>query len=246
MLRRSYRRRPTYRRTKKYGRKRTIGYSSYRRKYSKSIGSGYNIKTPVTRFISGVPERLFTKLRYVDVVNATVVAGVLSSFNYFQSSLFSPRNTGGHQPLYFDQWTPMFTKYRVYGIKYHVTIANRATNESYWFGIRHQESPTAETSLQTLLERNDSKVKQGGSVNGSQAIKVIKGYMDVSKTLGLSRTVVKNDDQYSSAVGTSPTVMAYLVPYILTNIASGTAIFEVTFRMTFYCELFNQVAVAAS
>lgn len=241
-------RRKTYRRQKSQAKRRLTGWWGNRLRHRRRVLS-YNIKTPVTRIMNGVPERLFTKLRYVDCMNWTVTGSVLSggsSFAYFQSSIYAPRNSGGHQPLYRDQWANMFSKYRVYGIKYHITCVNRATNESFWFGVRHQEDTTTETSIQTILERNDAKVKMGSSVNNSNNLRVIKGYMDVAKTLGKSKSSIRAEDNFSADIGSNPNNMAYLFPYILSNLASGSATFEFTFRLTYYVELFNQVAVSAS
>lgn len=236
-------RRRTRRPRRTFRRKRT-GYSGARSKYTRSLRNR-NVRTPVTRMIAGVPERMFTKLNFVDVATISFFGGVLYSAPYYMSSLYAPKNGSAHQPLYFDQWTNMFTKHRVYGIKYHITCVNRATNEAFYFGVRHQEDTAIESSLQTLMERNDSRIKMRSSVNSGFNACIIKGYMDTAKTVGHAKSSIKNDDNFIGTSSSSPNKMAYLVPYISSNLA-GDVTFEYTVRLTFYCEFFNQVAVSAS
>lgn len=228
---------------KKISRKKPV---RVRRKAARNSRKGYNLAVPYAKVQSPIAERAFMKLRYVDAINLTITGGLLNNPVTFQSSLFAPRPSGGHQPLYYDQWTPMYTRYRVYGIKYHITFVNRATNECFWAGVRHQESATAETSLQTLLERGDAKMKMGTGTGAMKNTLVVKGYMSVAKTLGLAYTVVKNDDQFTAVVGANPTRMAYLPIYVTSNTASGLHVFEATVRLTYYCEMFDQVPVGAS
>lgn len=238
-FKRGYRKKRAYRRKRP---KRDFKMGRYKR-----VRRGYNVKTPITRVLNGVPERLFTKLRYVDTVAfTTATPNLLNVPFYFQSSLYAPRNTGGHQPLYFDQWCNMFSKYRVYGIAYHFTCCNRGYNEPFWFGVRNQDNASYETSLQTLMERNDSKMRMASSVNSGNNTVVIKGYCSVASCIGVTRSAIKNDDKYSALINASPAEMAYVVPYYTQILAAGSATTDFTFRLTYYCEFYNQTSVVAS
>lgn len=215
-----------------------------RKKGSRKNGT---TNVPYTKNASPIAERAFMKLRYVDVTNITIAGSLLTTAIGFQSSLAAPRYVGtGHQPLYFDQWCTMYSRYRVYGVKYHFTIINRSTNECFWAGVRHQDTNVSETSLQTLLERGDAHMKIGTSVNSAGNVVVIKGYLSVAKTLGIALTAIKNDNEFGASVVANPSRMAYLPLYILSNLTSGNVVFEVTCRLTYYCEMSDQVAVGAS
>lgn len=240
-MKRYTRRRPA--RYTRNARKRTR-YTQRRTRYMKK--RRMNIRNPPFARLNGFPERMFLKLRYCDCMNTSVTGGVFSTMPYFQSSLYQPRGSGGHQPLSYDQWCSFYQKFRVYGIGYDFQICNKATNEAVWFGVRHQTSTAQEISIQTLLERGDSKVKMLGSVNSGFATTHIRGYMDVANTLGINKQRVRDDDQFCSPSNQNPAIMAYLIPYLLSNTTSGSHTFEFTIRLTYYCEMYNQADFQAS
>lgn len=212
---------------------------TYRRRHK-------NLMVPYSRSLSTVPERLYVKLRYVDCINASVTGGVFTTMPYFQSSLYSPRGSGGHQPMYYDQWTPaMYTKYRVYGIGYKVQAHNVSQQDATWFIIRHQDSTTAEIALQTVLERNDAKHKMlGGWAGRSDAF--VKGYLDVAKTLGVTRGSVRDLEEFGADYNVNPSRMAYLSPYLVSGSSTSNNVYNFTFELTYYCVLYNKSSPQAS
>lgn len=195
----------------------------------------------------GVPDRLMVKLRYCDIMQWSVAQSVVGNPLVMGTSLYAPRQSGGgHQCLWYDQWTPnIYTKYRVYGIKYHVRVQNRSYNESFYVAVRPQNTAVAETNMQTLIERNDSKVRMGSSVNGGQSTVTIKGFMGTAKTLGIPKSEVKNEEWFTADYNTNPIKQALLYFYLSHNYA-GTASFDVTVRCTYYAELFNKAVPPAS
>lgn len=235
------RRRSTFRRRKPrvYRRSRRTRYTRRPTRRGRNIGNMVKASLPT------IPQRLFTKLRYCDVVTASVTAGVLNSLPYFKTSIYAPRSSGGHQPLYYDQWAAIYHRYCVYGIKWSATCVNHATDEAFWFGIRQQDNATAETSLQTLLERGDCKIGMGSSRNSGRNTVFVKGYMSTRKATGVTKYTVSGDNEWSANIDNDPASMAYLFPYILTN-AGSTTTFEITYRLTYYVQMFNPLSVTAS
>lgn len=221
-------------------RRRTVRRSTYRKRRS------YNAATPYVKTVSGVPERMFTKLRYVDCITSVINVGVVTNPVTFQTSLSAPRTSGGHQPLYYDQWTQMYYKYRVYGISYNFTFINKSTVESVWVILRHQDVSAADSGLQTILERRDSRSRFVAPIGSSRNVVTIKGYMSTAKATGYALTSIKNDDQFQANFNTNPALMAYLAMYLSSTGSSGTVTLDITCRMTYHCELFLQVPVAAS
>ena len=80
----------------------------------------------------GFPDRMVTKLRYVDNFNLTGSAGVVGANVFRLNSCFDPDLTGvGHQPMYFDQFcgaagTGPYGRYRVTSAK--ATVSFMQTN----------------------------------------------------------------------------------------------------------------------
>lgn len=192
---------------------------------------------------------MFVKLSYCDVLNWNIAASVLNNPLQLQTSLNNPRRSpaSGHQPYWYDQWTPnIYTKYRVYGIKYHLTVMNKALNESWYVGVRPQLAATAETNIQTLMERKDAKVRMGSSVNSGNNRIILKGFIGTAKTLGIPRSEVKTEEWFAADYNADPIKMAYLYFYASHNFATSTISFDVTLKCTYYAELFGKATPVAS
>lgn len=217
----------------------------------------YNLKVPVYRTLKSVPERLAMNFRYVDNLNISATGQTLSNPFIYSSGMWRP-NVGGaslHQPMYFDQMvaaTGLYNRYRVFGVKYRWTILNRGINECFYCIVRHQNNTTVEAGptdrdkLNNLCERGDATVRVGGSVNGSHNRIIIKGFMNVAKTLGLTSSHIRDDETFSGDYTANPVNMAYLMCYIFTNLASGTGTYESQMDLTFFAELYAQQPVAGS
>lgn len=202
---------------------------------------------PTAMYMSnGFPDRMKVKLRYVDAMTWSVPQSLTSCPITIQTSLYSPRSSGGHQCMWYDQWTPgIYTNYRVYGVKYTLIVQNKGINESWYVATIPQPDATAETQLQTIMERKGSKWRMGGSVNGSTSRAKISGYVGTAKTCGISRAEVQYEDAFQAAYNANPSRMAYLNFYLAHNYA-GTATFDATLTCTFYAELSKRSAPSAS
>lgn len=199
----------------------------------------------VTKMVSDIPDRLFVKLQYVQMFTQQIAPTTPACTALFYSSLFAPYGTG-HQPYWFDQWTPnIYTRYRVYGIKYDITVENKAIQEAWWYAVRPQNTAVAETNMQTLMERKDTKWRMGGAWGSNRSSVRIKGYMSVAKTMGLNRSELKNEEWYAADYNASPVKMAILACYLQHNNAAA-ATFESTVKLTYYAELFGKAVPAQS
>jgi len=92
--------------------------------YSKSI------RIPgIRRPDFGFPDRMITKLRYVDNLELTANAGVVAANVFRLNSCFDPDLSGvGHQPMYYDQFAGAvgsgpYSRYRVVSAKINVTLS---------------------------------------------------------------------------------------------------------------------------
>lgn len=192
-----------------------------------------------------VADRQFVKLNFVDIFQYNLtVTGTLQAMRLYQSSAFSPRQDGNaHQPMWYDQYCPgFFSSYRCYGVAYHVTFQTTNATSDWWVSVRAQNSTTAETSLQALMERADAQTRMGGPVTARSQI-VIKGYMSVAKVRGCSKNDVSTEDDYRAAYNANPALMAYLVTYINSNAAQ---VLDITVRLRYYLELGDRITPGSS
>lgn len=206
---------------------------------------------PVTKVMPSIPDKMFVKLRYTDLTYWGVLGQgpAVNTMSYF-SSLNQPKSSDGginrHQPYWYDQYTPgIFTKFRVHGVKYRVTVTNRDVNTGWWLAIRPQNTMVPEQNMQTLMERKNTKFRQGAGSGSGRAELSIKGYMSVAKTLGIDRSEIANDEYYAADYSVNPIRMAYLYVYMSHN-GDGTHFFDAKVDLTFYAELFNRAVPQGS
>lgn len=190
---------------------------------------------------------MIVKLEWNEISKWGGNGNTLLAAEYMQSSIYKPSSTAStRQPMYWDQLANLYTNFRVYGMKYKLTCHSTNTKDMYWFAVRHQDNVTAETDIQTLMERPDAKVVMGGEAGG-RSITTIKGYMDVAKTLGIAKSQIKNNESLRGTTGGNPPTMVYLRPYVFSSGALVDAqTFDFTWKIVFYAEVYGLRAVAAS
>lgn len=203
-------------------------------------------KMPMTRYKippAPFPLRKYARLNYCEIVSAAMPYQTITGVFQFQSSLYDPRyNAGGHQPMYFDQYAAIYKSYRVFGIKYHVSLLG-----TYDYGVflwmKCGTDNSADTSLETLVERPDRRITQGAPGN---RFPVVKGYYSVASEYGLSKTAVRNNAEFSALVNANPSKMIYLSPYLYHMHPSSSQTMTIAVKLTYYCEFFDRLDIAGS
>lgn len=213
---------------------------STRRKNARSTG----IITKIAR--NPVPDRYFTKIRYnTTALITTTPFSIVPMTGYYQyrASVFDPDLTGiGHQPMWYDQMTTLYTKYRVHGIGYKLTIACPDNNRLTLLALGIAVNGTTDTSWDTLTERKETRVMR---VPPTGAMPVIyKGYIHNAKAWGLSKKEFYDDDQFIAYNGVSPTKTTVLSLYGCTHAATDTI--DYALELTFYVEFIERVKVSGS
>lgn len=190
-----------------------------------------------------VPERIFTKLRYSEVLSTTTaVANSLYPY-LFQTSIHDPDFTGvGHQPLWRDQMATLYNRYRVFGIKYKITWKNTQINQLAIGYVKHSDNSTTETNFNTLTERREGKHVALDSANGR--CNYTYGYLSIPKCFGMSKKEFYDDDGFIAAIGANPAKMAYLHVYLMSLLAG--AVFNVFVDLEYYVEFLDRVDIASS
>lgn len=124
-----------------------------------NTGQMLHIDRPVSNTRGVFPQRLYVKQRYVDNLtlasdNLTGLTG--SDIPYRLNSLFDPYfNAGGHQPLAFDQITPLYQRYKVYKVDVQVAVRGRAAGSGLPFvavNVRNAASTYNLSGLKTIAE----------------------------------------------------------------------------------------------
>lgn len=194
-----------------------------------------------------VPPKMLTKLNYVEKISLTSSAGLIAMYQW-RSSLYDPNLTGGgHQPMYYDQYTPNYNSYIVHGMKYKISLSN--TGNPYGAFVALMEFPngyTASASIQTDMERRFCRKKQYLTALGQQGSRFYtSGYIDIAKNNGLSRSDVLYTSGYKSAVTTNPSYYSTVALEYEGDSGGSTSLLGII-QITYYCEFLDRVEVAGS
>lgn len=77
----------------------------------------------------GFPKKMMVTHRYCDQITLTSTAGVMATYQWKCNGMYDPNATGGgHQPLLFDQLTPLYNHYQVVGSKMKIRIVPHTSN----------------------------------------------------------------------------------------------------------------------
>lgn len=196
---------------------------------------------------SALPDRFFSKLRYSEQQQLTFTGyGLPAVTQYRTLSLFDPRyNIGGHQPLAFDEFSILYNRYRVYGMKYKVTFVNKSTTEPQQWIILARPNTTTPTDTDVI---NESPYAKTGmlSVEGASGIKTVYGYVNNAGILGVSKEQFRTDDRYQALTSADPVASPLLtVGHQSTDPTQGADVI-IKVDLIYYCEFFDRKVLAKS
>lgn len=201
------------RKSTKYSRKRggrakkSARYSG-KGSYASSKKSKWRPSSVVIRQPSGVPDRIYVRLVYTELLQWTQTLGALADNVYRASSCFDPNLTGtGGQPYFFDQWAAMYNAYRVYGATIDVewTANGGGAQNNLSTGITWSSSSTAFSTTSQDLVADQPYTKYKAMRMGATGVGQVryKSFMSAQKIHGLTSKEFADDD-YSGAVTGNP------------------------------------------
>lgn len=135
------------------------------------------------------------------------VGGVAASYVFRLSSIFDPDFTGvGHQPVGHDQLEPLYERYQVWKVDFHVEFANRSTTENQRVGYRISDSSSTSSDPDVNVENGNCEwrlITPGGDS------KMFTGTVQVPKVHGVSYKQYMSNDDYGANFGNNPAEEAY-------------------------------------
>lgn len=204
--------------------------------------------TGIVRFskpVSGFPERIYTKLRYVATVTLGNGTFTWGAHTFRCNSVYDPDFTsGGHQPLYYDQYAAIYNYYTVRKCRMQIDVTNLiggTTLNSVMAGVDILGSDTtSDVDINLMRERPGSTYK-------IVTTQYPRGRM-------VKWWVPKKFSPYSpadrsAAVGSNPTANDFFRVYAMsldntTALQSNQVSFTVT--IDYFTEFFELTDVAAS
>lgn len=200
----------------------------------------------------GFPDRMVTKLRYVDNFTLTGAAGAVGANVFRLNGPYDPDLSGvGHQPMYFDQFagavgTGPYSRYRVISAKATVSFmqtsppAIAATNVGP-IVVGLQTSATSGlygTNVSALCEASNSVWTHLGDKAGGNNTKTLTATYSPRRDLGVSQ----DDDTVSAAYNGLPSQGFFCIPWKIDTVgaASVSALVEIVYTVEFFDR--NEVA----
>lgn len=217
----------------------------YKRKYKRKLRK-YKIKRKKQASLMRMPgtivsDRVITKLRYNHNFSVTTISGVPRLTVYRLNSVYDPEYaTGGAQPLGFDQWATLFSRYKVYGSK--LTLKFHNMNAGVGGLARICLVPTLQAAALTASDIAEA-IEQPYAKNTIQGWYIpakLSSYMSVEKILGLNKKTVEIDTGFSALVTDNPGNEAFWHIYVQSADPAVVATYWLTVTITYYVEFYDR------
>lgn len=197
---------------------------------------------------SGLPDRLFVRLKYVEFLTFSQAAGALSANVYRGNDLFDPDFTGtGGQPYFLNQWGAFYSNFFVHGssIDFQVQGGGGSWN-NLTFGITPAPTSTSfgGSGQELIMEQPYSRYKalQMGALGIGQ--NRMKSYMSTRKILGLHKATALGI-QYAGTTSSSPSAQWFWFAWMFAP-DNNTIAVQATVKLTYYVEFYNRLRPAVS
>jgi hypothetical protein len=154
--------------------------------------------------------------------------GLMALDRVILNSLYDPDNSntlGNHQPEFFDTFCApleaqygLYHKYRVHGVRYHITFINSDTNTEHDVGVvivPHSNAVAASDSFYAICQNKWSRTRSVGTQSANNKA-IVKGYVDIKKLEGEKSL---NDNNWSAISAASPSYDPSM--YIFARAMSG-------------------------
>jgi len=188
---------------------------------------------------AGFADSVSVRLNYVD--NLIVSPGaVYSSYVFRGNSCFDPDYTGtGHQPMYFDQYSEIYNKYRVLGCAIRVDLNNASTASALYFICFPSTDIATLTSVSQALEQGRAKSPKIVPLGQTMSSARIKEYCSTRKALGQTKVQVMDEDNAAN-IGATPNQVWYWNLFWESTDQNANVISHAIIKLTYYVQFFDK------
>ncbi len=216
-----------------------------RNKIPRRDGNNY---TSIENFrVTGIDAHKYMTMKYVQSFSVSVAAGVGTQQTMNLNSIFDPDRTGvGHQPMYYDQMSALYNRYRVLRTFWKISFANN--NGSYNTVVIPingliNTAVAGVTTYDTACELQHAQYKLVPGTGGFPV--VFLGNIALHVLNGCPLIEYMGDDRFEAQVGASPTELMTLAIGIY-NPTVATIIVNFTVQMVFLVDLHDVISIAGS
>ena len=184
---------------------------------------------------SGFPDSEVATIRYSDEI--TISAGAAyGQYTYRGNSCFDPDETGiGHQPMYYDQYAAVYSKYKVVASRMTVTSANYNAVASATIVLVPSSEIVTITSYSIAMEQPYAKRTELLPISTRAGVRSsVKSSMSTARMLGLTPAQLASED-YSALTGATPiSVWYWNIACFDSSAVSIRAVVDIEYKVIFY------------
>lgn len=215
------------------------------RRFKKRKGkkSRTNLKSLTVRGVSVIPDRMFVKLRYVELGAITASGASNTVLSYRGNGAYDPNVLlGGHSPLGFDDWSLLYEGYKVH--KSSISIKPVFNNTNNGFRMILHPSNVANTPVNPSLAVEQPYVRSITNTNTSTTYKnFVSSSMMTKKFMGVPKLL---DDDFGSQTNNLPKNQWFWVIHTSSFDGVSTLTVRCDIRMTFWIEFFQRKQLQTS
>ena len=197
----------------------------------------------------GIPDHMFAKVKFVELRQRSISASSRDVCTWHLNSLYDPNATDatGNQPYYHDQYSALYSKYRVYGCKMVARVSSSCSAAQLYSPIAafipHATATVSWATTQAAMMANGAMWKL---MLPDQKMANFSRYYPIHKIAGVSKITVRNDDQFGALYNANPANLIYLTLYSDNSDGTSTISYEVEIQLTYYVKYYCRVQPGAS
>lgn len=224
---------------KKYSKKKKVHRRRRRNRFHK------NNKAVITRVKGmGIPDMLYVKLTYCSLDHVSSL-NYYSEYYYRGNSIWDPDGTGsGHQPLYYDQYSLLYNKYRVIGSAITLDVMNDSGVKALMYVVQPSTDISPLTDITTVYEQQRSKAPKFVPIAQRVASRH-KQYCSTRQVCGLTKSQLY-DDTFAANITADPSNVWYWNILFTTSDQTTAVQYSYMIKIVYYVQFFDRKIVPQS
>lgn len=198
---------------------------------------------------TGMPDRIFVKLRLKIDVAFTNTAGGTASAVFIANSGFDPTlSISAGQPYLWDQWSALYNQYRVHKMGYRIepTISSTNVTTTSVREVTVLPSTSATAFTDHLLINTQPYAKSRRWQIGCGRAPTLKGVLRIPHLLGVTKERYRVDNVFTTTVTASPNTQLYFHVYTYDPVGVVDVNTNAGIWLTFHVEFFDRARSAVS
>ena len=192
--------------------------------------------TQIIRQPVGFPNKYLCKMKFISRYNTTAASGGVI---FRANSLYDPPYSAStDQPLYFDELSLVYGRYRVFASKIKVESTLQTADSDAYVTVY----PTIYTSTPTnFVDKVAQPYSKSGPVS-NEVGGIITNYMQTHKLFGLKKQSVMIDEEFSGGSG-DPAKIWYWNIYMESSNGVASVAWTALVTITYYCQWDRRVVL---